>query len=286
MIAAPHRVIILTRGLAAQPASEINVIIHPMTPANNESKQAPRWRKNLIQRRVSTQVDHLRPQRWNWYALVRPSGPQPGPVDALRAAGRWSAQSALFLARRPLCCHQRELLPRLSSPSSPWHMGPATARWASWRLLPICSGRWPSSRARGWLSGQVNARGVVVWSGGGFGRLALLGLAFMPVFITEPLIAIVAIIIMDGLRSFMSNLANPGWTSMVADLVPESMRGRFFSSRNTAMGLAALVVAPLAGRMITSTNLRFDSPFAGYPGRLSVGFRIWHGQHDPLRPYS
>jgi hypothetical protein len=35
-------------------------------------QEAPQGRRFLIQRRVSAVVDHLRPQRWNWYALVRP----------------------------------------------------------------------------------------------------------------------------------------------------------------------------------------------------------------------
>jgi MFS family permease len=112
---------------------------------------------------------------------------------------------------------------------------------------------------------QVKQRkGVVIWSAGIFSRLALLLLALIPFLIFQPAVAIAAIIVLDGFRSFTANLANPGWTSMVADLVPESMRGRFFASRNTAMGLAAILITPLAGRMISSTNTRLDSLFAGY----------------------
>jgi MFS family permease len=111
-------------------------------------------------------------------------------------------------------------------------------------------------------SGKPKA--VVVWSAGVFGRLALLGLALVPVLFASPTIAIMAIIVFDGLRSFMSNLANPAWTALVADLVPEGMRARFFSSRNIAMGLAAMVVATLAGWLISRTNARLDSAVAGY----------------------
>jgi hypothetical protein len=69
---------------------------------------------------------------------------------------------------------------------------------------------------------------VAVWSAGVFGRLALLGLALVPLLFASPTAAIVAIIILDGLRSFMSNLANPAWTSLVADLMPEGMRALLF----------------------------------------------------------
>jgi hypothetical protein len=34
--------------------------------------EAPQRRGFLVQRRVNAVVEHLRPQRWNWYALVRP----------------------------------------------------------------------------------------------------------------------------------------------------------------------------------------------------------------------
>jgi MFS family permease len=113
---------------------------------------------------------------------------------------------------------------------------------------------------------------VVVWSGGIFSRVALLGLALIPVLINQPALAIAAIILVNGLRSFAANLANPGWTALVADLVPETMRGRFFASRNTAMGLAALVVAPLAGRIILTTNARLESLFAGYQAVFVLAF--------------
>jgi MFS family permease len=86
----------------------------------------------------------------------------------------------------------------------------------------------------------------------------------VPLLFASPMMAIVAIIVFDGLRSFMSNLANPAWTSLVADLVPQGMRARFFSSRNIAMGLAAMVVATLAGWLISRTNAQLDSSVAGY----------------------
>jgi hypothetical protein len=50
-------------------------------------------------------------------------------------------------------------------------------------------------------SGKPKA--VVVWSAGVFGRLALLGLALVPVLFASPTIAIMAIIVFDGLRSFI-----------------------------------------------------------------------------------
>lgn len=43
-----------------------------MNESNGGDRKVVRWRKSLVQRRVSIRSDHLRPQRWNWYGLVRP----------------------------------------------------------------------------------------------------------------------------------------------------------------------------------------------------------------------
>ncbi|MBK9054053.1 MAG: hypothetical protein IPL78_25000 [Chloroflexi bacterium] len=73
------------------------------------------------------------------------------------------------------------------------------------------------------------------------------------------------IIILNGLRAFLFNLSNPAWTSMVADIVPDFMRGRYFGSRNTTtMGIAALLVAPLAGMIIRQLNGLGDQPYLGF----------------------
>lgn len=234
-----------------------------MSEPLDSSQKNTRWRKNLIQRRVSASVDHLRPQRWNWYVLVRP-------LDH-----SLQRQAQLEIATGKLRNLRYFWLDGLfASVSENFYLGFIA-------LFALAYGA--SNSQIGLLAAAANLLGaaalfpgaqlvekvgrrkpVVIWSGGVFGRLALLGLALIPLLIVDPAIAIVAIIVLDSLRAFMFNLANPGWTSMVADLVPESMRARFFSSRNIAMGVAALLIAPLAGQMISSTNSRLDSPYIGY----------------------
>jgi len=46
------------------------------------------------------------------------------------------------------------------------------------------------------------------------------------------------------------NLAIPAWFSIMNDLVPERRRGRYYSKRNVAMGIVALIASPLAGRFL------------------------------------
>jgi hypothetical protein len=55
-------------------------------------QDAPRrWRKHLFQRRLSTAVNQLRPQHWNWTTVLRPLdenltrfAPQPAPLALVR----------------------------------------------------------------------------------------------------------------------------------------------------------------------------------------------------------
>jgi hypothetical protein len=86
---------------------------------------------------------------------------------------------------------------------------------------------------------KVNQKRVVLISGGGLGRLSILFMGAIPWFIKDPKLAILFIIILNASKSFWGNLGNPSWTSIVADIVPNSLRGRYFSKRNFAMGVAA-----------------------------------------------
>jgi MFS family permease len=226
-------------------------------------QEAPQRRGFLVQRRVSAVVDHLRPQRWNWYAFIRP----------LDASLQRQAQMAVDGGRlRDLRYFWIDGL--FAAISENFYLGFialfALAYGATNSQVGLMAASANLLGAAALFPGaQLVERGgqrkaVVVWSAGVFGRLALLGLALVPLLFASPTMAIMAIIVFDGLRSFMSNLANPAWTSLVADLVPEGMRARFFSSRNIAMGLAAMVVAALAGWLISETNTRLDSEVAGY----------------------
>jgi MFS family permease len=231
-------------------------IIPGMSEPEDSGQVTERWRKNVIQQRISARVDHLRPQRWNWYMLVRPldhrlerQAQRPISVPKVRSL-RYFWLDGLFASVSENFFLGYIALFALAYGASNSQVGVLTA---GANLLGAAA-LFPGARL---IETVGKRKPIVIWGGGVFARFALLGLALIPFLIADPLVAIIAIIAMDGLRAFM-------WTSMVADLVPETMRARFFSSRNIAMGVAALVIAPLAGGMITRTNVRLDSPYAGY----------------------
>ena len=218
-----------------------------------KTPQPPRrWRKTFIQRRVSANVDYLRPHRLNWAAVVKPldeSLSHQGedlPWRTVRSL-RYFWLDGLFAAISENFYLGFVTLFVLAYGATNGQVGTMTAVANLLGALAL----FPGARLVEWVGKR---KPVVVWSGGGVSRVLLLLLAMMPFVITQPVLAITTIIILNGLRAFMGNLANPGWTALVADLVPDSIRGRYFGSRNMAMGVAALLVAPLAGRIINLGN--------------------------------
>jgi MFS family permease len=92
---------------------------------------------------------------------------------------------------------------------------------------------------------------IVVLTGGLAGRLLLIALAFLPLFLGAPKV-IYAVLALFALRAFINQLGYPAWSALVADLVPKAIRGRYLGARNIGLGVAALVFTPVAGRIIES----------------------------------
>jgi MFS family permease len=92
---------------------------------------------------------------------------------------------------------------------------------------------------------------IVVLTGGLAGRLLLLAVAALPLFLGSPAI-IYAVIAVFSLRAFFNQLGYPAWSALVADLVPKGMRGRYLGARNIGLAIAALIFTPIAGRVIES----------------------------------
>ncbi|MAU00244.1 MAG: hypothetical protein CL608_24150 [Anaerolineaceae bacterium] len=238
--------------------------------AKRPTSSPGRWRKTFVQRRVSANVDYLRPHRLNWHAIVKPLDESlahqaedlaPQTVRSLR----YFWLDGLFAAISENFYLGFVTLFVLAYGATNGQVGTMTAVANLLGALALFPGARLVERA-----GQ--RKSVVVWSGGGVARIVLLLLAMVPFVIMQPVLAITTIIILNGVRAFMGNLANPGWTSLVADLVPNAMRGRYFGSRNMAMGMAALLVAPLAGRIISLGNGWADYEHFGYQTIFFLAF--------------
>ncbi len=127
------------------------------------------------------------------------------------------------------------------------------------------------------LAARLRARKPIVLSSGyGPARLMLVLLAIAPfLFHGAPAATLVALIIaLNAVRIGAGSLANPAWTSIVADLVPAEARGRYLSTRNFAAGLCALGASPVAGWIVSQVNARTGRPLAGYQVTLIVAFTL------------
>ncbi|MBU0953295.1 MAG: MFS transporter [Nanoarchaeota archaeon] len=92
------------------------------------------------------------------------------------------------------------------------------------------------SRKAIWLIGTAGQR--LFW-------IPLILVAFLP--LPEP---ITIILIASGCAQFMTMLKTPAWTSLVADLVPLKIRGRYFGHRNTISGIATVVVLSIGAFLV------------------------------------
>ena len=241
------------------------------TPSQPENGDAPQRRWRVVpQRRVSV-VDQYRPQRWNWSIIVRPidvsvARQAQRPLDREHLRGlRYFWLDGLFSAISENFYLNFISLYALAYGATNGQVGWVTATGNLLGALAL----FPGAR----MVERVGRRKpIILISGGGFGRLALLLLALVPFIFLQPTAAIIAIVALNGLRAFMFNFSNPAWTAPVADLVPDAMRGRYFSARNVAMGMAALAVAPIAGRVIVLGNGWHGWPYMGYQAVFFLAF--------------
>lgn len=226
----------------------------------------------IPQRRIGV-FDHLRPQRWNWYLVRRPierslDQQTPQPLTILQSNNLrhfWldgifaSASESFYLAFIPLFA--------LAYGATNQEVGWITAIGN----LAGAAALFPGARL---IEKTGNRKAIVLWSGGGVARVMLLLLACIPLLSLPPLVAIILITALNGVRAFAANFANPAWTAMVADVVPDYMRGRYFSARNLTMVMATLIFSVAAGWLIRTGNQWQAASLLGYQISFLLAFLL------------
>ncbi len=235
--------------------------------------------------------DYLRPQRWNWNLLLR--GIDRGieksvrrPLEAVSVRSlRFFYLDGIFATISENFYASFIVLFALAFGAEGRTIGLMTA------VANLCGtiALFPGAAA---IEKTGVRKPLILASGGGVGRLALLALAVLPFFTRTPPVTLIAIIALHGVRAFMGNFANPAWTSLVADVVPNEIRGRYFSRRNQAMALAAMLAAPLAGRIIGAFPGADGLGIHGYQIVFSIAFVVgilgtvsFAGIKEPIVPH-
>ena len=90
------------------------------------------------------------------------------------------------------------------------------------------------------------------------------------------------------LSTAIDSASNPVWGSMMADLVPEELRGRFFGGRNRITGFIAGVFTYVAGGILQlltgNTTLAFTVIFAGAIASRLASFYFLSQMSEPMSP--
>ena len=115
---------------------------------------------------------------------------------------------------------------------------------------------------------------LIVITGGGIGRIGLAAISFVPLLAGDSRLAIVCLLSLNALRTAMANFCNPAWTSLVADLVPQSARARYFGKRNVAIIASSIVAAPIAGRIVKSLSGIDRFPQLGFQAIFFLSFAV------------
>jgi Arabinose efflux permease len=124
------------------------------------------------------------------------------------------------------------------------------------------------------ISKARSRKRLVVITGGGIGRLCLLGIALVPLAVGDSRAAVVCLVCFNAIRTTMNNFNNPAWTSMVADLVPIESRARYFSKRNIAVILASIAAAPIAGYLVKVLSGVRGMPHLGFQSIFLLSFLV------------
>lgn len=96
------------------------------------------------------------------------------------------------------------------------------------------------------------------------------------------------LIVFMTLSTAFDSALNPAWGSMMADLVPTQIRGRFFGLRNRITAFVSMAFSYVAGGILQlltgNTNLAFTIIFTGALASRLVSFHFLSQMYEPLSP--
>jgi MFS family permease len=94
------------------------------------------------------------------------------------------------------------------------------------------------------------------------------------------------LILFQTVGTAFDSVSNPPWGSMMADLVQQDLRGRFFGNRNRIMGIVSMTFSYLAGGILQlftgNTRLAFIIIFSGAIASRLASFYFLSQMQEPL----
>ena len=115
----------------------------------------------------------------------------------------------------------------------------------------------------GVLAERVKNRKIPIAIGALINRITWVLIVFIP-FLVAPEYAVPAVIILATFRVAAANLGVPAWTAIQAEIVPKSVRGRYYANRNIITASTGLLAMIAASRILALS----------YPGNYQVLFSL------------
>ncbi len=229
---------------------------------DDEDSSLPRRNGVPSPRRTGPQF-HLRPQWWNWAGLKRAVDERiqrqgGAPLHARAVAGlRYFWFDGVFASLSDNILLSFVSVFVLAYGATNGQIGLLNAIGNLFGVIALFPGAMHADRS-------PNRKRLVLWTGGGFSRAGILLIVLVPLVAPGAQFAIWAVILVNAVRSFLNNYANPAWTGIVADLVPPERRGRYFSYRNVAMGITGMLALWGSGFLVPRLNGIGGLPYLGY----------------------
>ncbi|MDH5524641.1 MAG: MFS transporter [Desulfobulbaceae bacterium] len=105
-----------------------------------------------------------------------------------------------------------------------------------------------------WISAltldRIRSRRTVIFCWALFQGILWLPVALLPFFFGPGSVATISLICLTTLNHIASGFIHPVWSSLMGDLVPIDIRGRFFGNRNRFTGMSSFVSLLLAGSVL------------------------------------
>lgn len=101
----------------------------------------------------------------------------------------------------------------------------------------------------GILAERMKDRRLLCIIGGLFARSSWILMAFVP-FLFPPEKRVSIVIILASFRIIMANMGAPAWAALQADIIPRSIRGKYYANRNVVLNICALLATLSANRLL------------------------------------
>ncbi|MFB0517171.1 MAG: MFS transporter [Candidatus Neomarinimicrobiota bacterium] len=140
----------------------------------------------------------------------------------------------------------------LSFGAKPWQLGFLAAVPHLWQFFQLVGA---------YLVEATGERKLITVSFAGLSRFLWLLLPLLYLF-TDTSSTAYWFLILVMLATCLGLLAGNAWTTWMADLIPESIRGRYFGYRNTVLATVTISVSLLGGYWLQAGSARWGQPMA------------------------